>query len=331
MLRAAGISEAASLPVSAFRGSCCKMFFPMTETGGTTITDAIGGAVYTPSLIGFKTVNGSTAVRLRQETPIALTSGAFPSVLNKDFILFSAYHYYATDGTGAAQVRPEAVVELRAADGSSVRWFDGDGFAFLNAGGGYNVGTETLCGASPNTVSSADDIAGIAIIRNGSGAGIWIHNDTFPGPSNSIRNDYPAFGDVFMRGARQTGFTGTYVRTPEAVAANDYNIPAPYYYDYDNTPIYDGYLPGIGYVQGGYPGLWPKISYTGADFSLGAISGMSFGIFGAAASVEISHFGLALFVFKDGLPSDYKQALRWMRDQWVAGNKVIWPDWVSVA
>lgn len=37
--------------------------------------------------------------------------------------------------------------------------------------------------------------------------------------------------------------------------------------------------------------------------------------------------GMALFIFPDGLPSDYAEAASWMGNQWLANNKVIWPRW----
>ena len=41
-------------------------------------------------------------------------------------------------------------------------------------------------------------------------------------------------------------------------------------------------------------------------------------------------YGLAVFVFEDGAPDDIGEAITWMKEQWVAGNKVIWPGWVSL-
>lgn len=37
--------------------------------------------------------------------------------------------------------------------------------------------------------------------------------------------------------------------------------------------------------------------------------------------------GMALFIFDDGLPADFKQAASWMGNQWVANNKLVWPKW----
>lgn len=37
-------------------------------------------------------------------------------------------------------------------------------------------------------------------------------------------------------------------------------------------------------------------------------------------------YGIAIFYF-DEIPGDWQSALLWMRDQWAAGNKVIYPGW----
>lgn len=50
----------------------------------------------------------------------------------------------------------------------------------------------------------------------------------------------------------------------------------------------------------------------------------------AADEMTMSHgdfYGLALFIFDDGLPSDYKEASAWMASRWAVGQKVIWPAW----
>lgn len=40
--------------------------------------------------------------------------------------------------------------------------------------------------------------------------------------------------------------------------------------------------------------------------------------------------GAALFVFSDGLPNDVVTSLNWMRTEWLANNKVIYPGWSSL-
>jgi len=56
----------------------------------------------------------------------------------------------------------------------------------------------------------------------------------------------------------------------------------------------------------------------------GAIAAFSqIGTWHAALKIN----GMALFIFPDGLPSDYAEAASWMGNQWLANNKVIWPRW----
>jgi len=49
----------------------------------------------------------------------------------------------------------------------------------------------------------------------------------------------------------------------------------------------------------------------------------------SVSQVQVNR-GTALFVFSGSLPTDVPEALAWMRTQWIAGNKVIYPDWVSL-
>jgi len=77
-------------------GPCCKMFFPMTETSGTTITDAVGGAVLTPTTIGFNIAN--TVEVDTGGAFIGLTSGAFPAIGTKSFCLFSVFDGVSNSG-----------------------------------------------------------------------------------------------------------------------------------------------------------------------------------------------------------------------------------------
>lgn len=42
------------------------------------------------------------------------------------------------------------------------------------------------------------------------------------------------------------------------------------------------------------------------------------------------YYGMLQHVFSDGLPNDIEEAMQWMKEQWTAGNKVIWPGWVTL-
>jgi len=41
-------------------------------------------------------------------------------------------------------------------------------------------------------------------------------------------------------------------------------------------------------------------------------------------------YSAALFVFPDGIPDDYPEALAWMSEQWALGRKLIWPAWENL-
>jgi len=45
------------------------------------------------------------------------------------------------------------------------------------------------------------------------------------------------------------------------------------------------------------------------------------------SEVAQDYYGAAVFCFEDGLPDDVPEAIMWMKEQWMAGNKVIWPAW----
>lgn len=51
----------------------------------------------------------------------------------------------------------------------------------------------------------------------------------------------------------------------------------------------------------------------------------------ACSATVTSLYGAALFIFANGLPSDYRSAIAWMTYQWSIGNKVIYPGWYSIA
>ena len=41
-------------------------------------------------------------------------------------------------------------------------------------------------------------------------------------------------------------------------------------------------------------------------------------------------YGMAMFEFANGFPSDWDTGLEWMRVQWLAGNKILYPSWVVI-
>lgn len=316
MMASAGVASYIPFPTSSFVGGCCKMFFPMDETSGTTVTDAIGGAVYTPTTIDFGVSN---AIRIATNSQQTLTSGSFPSIGTKDFIFMSVYHQDGSD-----PVRPEATLRLRASGDGCLATFDGDGMELYNSDGDFVAGTETLCGSSPGDGEDACH----AIVRNGVAVGNWLENATWD-TNGSLPNDYVEGGELFSRTLRGLNYASTY--TNGDVGRNDLNVSQDvidsYAVDESGSAITTSieYQSGLGDIAGGMPGVWPasaEIADVPTPDSLQV---------GLGLAAEIHYYGIALFVFDDGLPSDFKAALRWMKAQWSAGNKVIWPSWLSVA
>jgi len=130
-----------------------------------------------------------------------------------------------------------------------------------------------------------------------------------------------ANGDIFCRSVRDDNFVAT--GDFGYIARSDYGIPFDYCQNYNSETET---IPGYGDVFGGIPGMWPKIGVNSAH-SIDTPDQIAIGL---PIDATVNWYGIALFVFDNGLPTDFKQALRWMRTQWLAGNKVIWPGWVTV-
>lgn len=76
------------------------------------------------------------------------------------------------------------------------------------------------------------------------------------------------------------------------------------YYEHTDELLYDFVNP-----------TFPATYSMGRDVITSGLSGI----------IDLS--AIAVFVFDDGIPSDYKEAIEWMRTQWATGRKVIWPSW----
>lgn len=325
-LRAAGIDDAGVMSTATSVPPCLKMWFPMTETAGTTITDVVGGAVYTPTTINFGITD---AVRIATNSQQALTSGTFPAIGTKDFIVLSVYYHDSDPTFSGATVRPEATLRFRNTGTTCFATFDGDGVELYDNAGAFQAGTETLCGSSGNGVTT--DTACHALVRNSDSVGNWLENSTW-NLNGSVDNDYVTEGELFARTMRVEG----YGSPPNAdthgtanVGRNDLGISDAvinsYNTDSDGVALMSPITSqsGVGNISGGMPGVWVS---TGQAIDIATPNTLQVGL-GLAA--HIHYYGIAIFVFDDGLPSDFKEALRWMKDQWVAGNKVIWPNWIT--
>lgn len=327
MMRAAGVSQPVPLPLSYFKGGCCKMFFPLNETSGTTIADAIGGVVLPARRMEFVVSNAirlevgaGTGHALQANTGVTPSAGVFPTVGQKDFILFAVQRL----SNGLA--RANSYFGMKSSTHSYVGVYDGDGAGIRDAGLDILADTETFTGQDGNPFDVAN-----AIVRNGNALGNWTHAET----ANAVaQGNTVGAGDVYARVCRGVGYNPAVPGTFGQWARNDHGIPdaviqtwqainSSGQYITPPTLSWGGLTFGTSY--GGLPGVWPRID---------GVYSIDFEQFVVGTNIlagDNDYYGIALFVFDNGLPSDFKEALRWMKSQWVAGNKVIWPDWVSVA
>lgn len=320
-LRNAGLTDNGQMTMLNSIGPCCKLWLPCTETSGTTLTDAVAGAVLTPSSISFVTPNtvraaAATGVGPYPAVGLTLTSGSFPTIGTKNFILFGVQKL-SND-----MARANSYLMLNDTAGNYLGVFDGDGAQLTRSGSNTIVsGTDTFAGAD-----GAGNSASNAIIRDGDSLGNWCMPLLVPDPG--AQGNTVGTGDVYARVCRNDGFNGA--GTPMGrYSRNDYNIPDSTIQSWQTYPDLSGAILSyngmtFGTSLGGLPGVW---SYIDPAFSVGTINRIQIG---NGMAGQNDYYGIALFVFDGALPSDFKQALRWMTAQWQAGNKVLWPGWVSV-
>ena len=316
--------------------NCCKMFFPMIEkVGSTTITDVVGGVVLTPNAgtMAWRQPGGIVikhTLNPGDTEPRVPTFGTLPNPGTKSFILFTVFECDAPTGGGGRFGTRFTIGDGSQASGKPMYGHaDGDaGQVFADMAGGtatYVVGMDTFIGPTVGAYSS------IGIVRDGSAFGTWQHSSvTYSDYNYPARNDFDVIGDIFtdynldpanngpkygIRGAGDLISTEVKDRTG-IVARNDYGVNI-------SNVTSDGtndLLPGFGYVTSGMPGIW---GYIDPAYPMPAINKIAIGW-------TLEHpttYGIAMFIFDNGLPADFKDALRWMRDQWKNGTKVIWPGW----
>lgn len=313
-----------SSPISHYRPhvpNCCKMWFPMTETGGSGIIDIAGGCKLVPTSMSFET---SGAIRVKSHAggvghfPAAgleLESGTFPVIGTKNFILFAVQRYSNALG------RANAYVMLNDTDGGYLGIFDGDGVQISNGVGTCVSGTETFAGADgyPNYSSNA-------IVRDGDSLGDWVMPATVSDPV--AQGNTVGTGDIYGRVCRNAGYNPSTPGTYGQWSRNDYGIPDAIIENWQVPAVTPTMLSWGEYTFGtsvaGLPGVWPYIDPT---YSVGTIDRIQIG---QGLDGHNDYYGIALFVFDGALPPDFKEALRWMNDEWIAGNKVIWPAWANL-
>ncbi len=301
-------------------GANCKMWFPCEETSGAVITDVVGGVEVTPSSLAF----GEVANTVSAQTPLlgsVPSAGVIPSPGNKSFILFTAHRPQVT--------RFESKVTIGGTAAGEPQYGHADGDASFirssaNSPQTFIVGMDTWVGGEMGIDSS------IAAIRDAEGEAFstWLQG-TDP---SAYLNDFYVDGDMFIGNPPEQSPTGIVPQVNGRIwGEGDTN-------DRNGIVIKNDYdlelVPGIHYLatpEGkstylGVPGVWGYVRNT---YDINVQNRITLGVGGSLQPAR--YYGIALFVFQDGLPADFKEALRWMKVQWALGNKVIWPDWVTLA
>lgn len=234
-------------------GPSCKMWFPMTETSGSTFADLAASTpiVITPTAIAFGLAN---AVQFYHEVTAPPTSGTLPSPGTKDFIFFTVCKT-ASFGRGIGQINVGDAI-----NGPSYGTSEIDAI-YLDDG----VTTEEI---NDSNGAGGNDNTALALVRTGDRIKNWHEWEGF---SNNGPGEY-------IIGTTSNGL------------------------DY-------------------------KIAPTG---SVDVTNTIKFHKTGASVTNAPSYFGIAMWVFDDGLPGDTETALLWMMNEWRIGNKVLYPGWSSV-
>lgn len=292
---------------------CCKLWFPLIETSGSSIYDySTTGVVLPCNNISFAPFPNTIALDAYAGAGLGVspTTGTLPDVGNKDFILFNVHRFRTAYPLG----RPECDIYMGNFGANGYGIIDGDAFQ-VNSASSAIAGTDNAIGMAPDDANAGAN----AVVRNGQKISAWIHNDYADSP-----NDWAAKGDVFCDTALNghVWYGGAYV-TDTTQFYSDYVDPA----TLGITTNYPTYA-GLGRTSGGFPGIWSKLPST--SYSMPYTGTITIGRQVPSFDLSVAHYGIALFVFNTGLPSDWKAALRWMRDQWLVGNKVLWPAWTGL-
>jgi len=288
-----GIASSSKATLSASIPPCCKLWFPLNETGSPAVfTDAVAGLTITPDV---QTQNEEGSWELSMHDGLvgrAPTSGTVPTLDDNDFILFTAY-----------KVKTEAyrtlnLIRLGANSGDSLSIQDGDAFQIWKDG---------VVDASANTwggALTAGMKGGIATVRIGGKIGFWMY---CPDGDKTVKNN--GTGDTYQE--YKDGNSVWCRRCDEATPTCEYPEGEP-------NPDLEGV--DCGDIQG----KWKC-------YTAGALDLDNFVQLNVNGDYGQNAFGYALFEFADGLPIDWETGLRWMTDAWVDDlNKVIFPGWITL-
>lgn len=285
--------------------ACCKFWLPLTETGGTTVTDIASGCLFPTQQLDSATVANAIGLRIDggATSGQAPTVGVLPDPSTKDYILFAVMQM----SDSGVRANNNVYIGDGLVGAESFGISDGDA---QNTSTNGVVAVACDCNAGANS-----GVEGLAQVRRGRNFGTWIHTDT---PS-AAGNTYIQDGDIVC----QTPIED-HVRVGGSFTTTEFT--SDYAPDLDPTTNYTSHPDLSGNIDAAFPALWAKAA---DGYAVPYANRLTVGLNTGALDPHY-YFGIAMFVFDAGLPSDFKEALRWMRDQWIAGNKVIWPAWADL-
>lgn len=291
-------------------GACCKLWFPCDEGSGDTITDVITG-------ISLQLVNGPTETDPVDWSAMANSvEGHFPGGAPtsgditglapglKDFI-FLVHNGLLSGNRGAI-----SDVHLAGTDGSTskIGISDGESWGWKDTTSSNYFSGQTVTG--PGDITPAPSEYVTAIIRSNGYTYFWHDYDLMVDPNHADAYGYGDcdWGDYFLShsvpGFPVMADTGSY-KIDGVATVYTASPPNCLLEVYESVQIPNGNITFASNVM--------RIGTAPILLELGA-----------------TRFGIALFVFENGMPSDWQDALRWMRQQWKVGNKVLWPGWSTL-
>ena len=326
-----GISQRDSVSAA-----CVAMFFPCEETGAiSSITDLKGGLTLgttgNPLLTLAEGTTPGTHVRMYGwGTPAPLMSAASPSPGPHDWLMVSAYHsasqglvppwdngsgsfYLGSVATGMVRLQPyncsffvdepnEFGQLATSTDVAMLRRTAGTDYVICAAKRGHHLehyAQGALTGRSPDADMLLAAVPYVEAAQRESAALIACHAAWY---------DWTNLGAQLQCGHSAYNLLPRTYGT-DGLAVPGGPVPAP-------PGVWVPSLPESNVLPGGYETTGHFGSWDGFD--------------GVMLNQAQDYMFLAFFIFPGGLPDDIGPASVWMRDSAAAGNKRVWPGWVTL-
>lgn len=291
-------------------GPCCKLFFPCDEGSGNRITDLVHGIAL--DLNEHMTVSWGVVENAVRGTFGTLTEGTLYNkaptlgditdidIGTKDFIIFCNANL--PDGAKFTAGFRLGETSIPVA-GPAISFWDTESISCFYGGISDSIAAQTVDGH--------DDVAmGYAMIRDAGGLKLWHDYDDMA--------NVGSHGGPFGQCSWHQEVYDTFTEDGNVIPVDDMSV--------DNVEVWE--------CQDNSPVTWrdahavtnlKDLTFTDNLIDLGN-SAVAAGL----PDLITSWYGIAIFAFNDGLPADYPEALRWMRRQWEAGNKILWPGWATL-